>query len=158
MTTGLDLNQFNEYVIEPTLEELGLYSVAAAQLVLGTCIQESRLRYLKQLGGGPALGVVQMEPATHHDIWRNFLAYRPTLTARVREIAGVEHPPAQMLIGNLWYAVAMCRVHYRRVRAALPTAGDIDAQAQYWKRYYNTSAGKGTVEQYIANWRKAHER
>ena len=41
---GLDARQLYERVIVPTLEELGLYSEAAAQLVLGTGLQESRLR------------------------------------------------------------------------------------------------------------------
>ena len=38
----IDIDQFKEYVIDPTLETLGLYSVAASELLLGTAIQESR--------------------------------------------------------------------------------------------------------------------
>jgi len=58
----IDREQFIDLIIEPTLEELGMFSAAASELVLGTAIQESRLTYIKQLGTGPALGVCQMEP------------------------------------------------------------------------------------------------
>ncbi|KAF0118141.1 MAG: hypothetical protein FD149_866 [Rhodospirillaceae bacterium] len=77
-----DSAHFVTTVIRPTLLHLGLHSPAAEALLLGTAIQESRLgTYLRQTGGGPALGVYQMEPATHEDIWTNFLAYRPDLAA-----------------------------------------------------------------------------
>ena len=151
----LDREQFIDLIIEPTLEDLGLYSAAASELVLGTCLQESRLCCIKQLGSGPALGVAQMEPATHDDIWENYLRYRDRLANAVLEIGG---PDSRELIWNLRYSVAMCRVHYRRVREPLPRAGDLKRQAAYWKKYYNTDLGKGTEEEYINSWRKGHER
>jgi hypothetical protein len=43
----------------------------------------------------------------------------------------------------------MCRVHYRRVREPLPPAGDVEAQAGYWKAHYNIDAGAGTVARFI---------
>jgi len=150
----IDIDQFKEYVIDPTLETLGLYSVAASELLLGTAIQESRLTYLKQLGGGPALGVCQMEPATHDDIWNHYLKYRETLRDKVMAIAPHD---VNALVFNLNYAVAMCRVHYLRVPEALPVEGDLPAQASYWKKYYNTPVGRGTESEYIENWEKSHE-
>ena len=32
---------------------------------------------------------------------------------------------------------------------ALPKAGDIEGQGQYWKTHYNTPLGKGTVTWYV---------
>lgn len=154
----IDIDQFRDLVIEPTLEHLGLYSVAATELVLGTALQESRLTYIKQLGNGPAVGLFQMEPATHKDIWENFLRYRSDLTDKVRELAGqVATPAPEEMIWNMRYACAMCRVHYRRVREPLPTAGDRPSQAAYWKQHYNTPLGRGTQTEYIENWERAHE-
>lgn len=144
--------QFRELVIRPSLRALGLYSPQAEELLLGTAIQESRLVYLKQLGGGPALGLFQMEPATHDDIWDNYLKYHPALG---RSILGLSCSPeldAGELVWNLLYATAMTRVHYLRVPEALPAEGDIDAQAVYWKEYYNTYLGSGTEEEYTENW------
>lgn len=149
----IDLDQFRDYVVEPALEDLGLMSAAASELVLGTALQESHLTYIKQLGEGPALGVCQMEPNTHDDIWKNFLSYRNVLSDAVLDIGG---PEPQELIWNLKYSVAMCRVHYRRVRSPLPQAGDVAGQAQYWKTYYNTELGKGTTQEYIDNWSRTH--
>jgi hypothetical protein len=149
----IDLDQFRDYVIEPTLEDLGMLSTSAVELVLGTALQESHLTYIKQLGEGPALGVCQMEPNTHDDIWENFLKYRNVLSDAVLDIGG---PNAPELIWNLKYSVAMCRVHYRRVRSPLPQAGDVAGQAQYWKTYYNTELGKGTTQEYIDNWSRTH--
>ncbi|AVF59860.1 hypothetical protein J7X13_000334 [Vibrio parahaemolyticus] len=143
----MDARQLTELVVRPTLKELGLYSAAAEQLVVGTIFVESRAKYLKQIGNGPALGIVQMEPATHDDIWQHYLAYRIELTEKVRKIAKEAIPTE--LITNLAYAVAMCRVHYLRVPKPLPHSGDIPALARYWKKYYNTHKGAGDVSDFI---------
>ena len=146
----INVPQFKNLVVEPALRAIGLYSEAAAELVLGTGIQESRLMYLKQLGGGPALGVFQMEPATHKDIWQNYLAYRQDLAMDVAKLGHSVAPEA--LTTDLLYAAAMCRVHYLRVPVALPAAGDFEAQAAYWKEYYNTFLGSGTEDEYLEHW------
>lgn len=157
----LDAAQLTAHVIVPTLREMSAYSRAAGELVLGTAAQESRLRWIKQLGDGPALGLWQMEPATYEDLWLNWLRYRwriaQPLGAMTVGTAGplgsrVHPPPADEMIWNLRYACAMCRVHYLRVRAPLPAAGDLGGQADYWKRYYNTVAGKGRASEYVAHW------
>lgn len=151
----LDISQFREYIIRPALTVINAQSVAAEELVLGTALQESRLIYIKQLGNGPAMGVFQMEPATHDDIWNNYLAYQDELRADVMTLAapnGGDHPSANEMIGNLWYACAMCRVHYRRVADPLPQAGDVPGMASYWKEHYNTHLGAGTEEEYEENW------
>lgn len=83
----MDVKQLTELVIRPTLQKLGLYSAAAEQLVVGTIFVESRAKYLKQIGNGPALSIVEMEPATHDDIWQNYLAYRTELSEKVRQTA-----------------------------------------------------------------------
>ena len=64
----LDPRQFAERVIRPALVKLRLQSPAAEALLLGTAVVESGLSALVQAGGGPALGLYQIEPATHADI------------------------------------------------------------------------------------------
>ena len=156
--TGIDPSQFRQYVIKPTLDYLNLGGDAAEELLLGTVIQESALgHYLHQLGKGPAEGVEEMEPATHDDIWNNYLPKFPPLAMGLRalRIATIEILPADQMVGNLYYAVAMARVLYRRVPEPLPHAGDLAGQAAYYKKNYNSPLGAATVEQYIANWRAA---
>lgn len=147
---GLDATQLRDHVIRPSLAAIGLWSREAEALVLGTGIVESQLKYVKQLGSGPALGIFQMEPFTHNDLWRNYL-WGTALGMDVGNLTrsfGSYHPRAQELTGNLNYAAAMCRVHYRRIREPLPSMNAMD-MARYWKRYYNTHLGKGTVEKAI---------
>ena len=113
----MNQEQLLQYVIQPILQYVGAYSLAAERLVLGTAVQESRLLYIKQLGNGPALGLFQMEPATHDDIWQNYLRYNGALAKSVHSLAGARYinrnPDANELIGNINYACAMCRCHYR---------------------------------------------
>ncbi|UTW01218.1 hypothetical protein KDW99_08860 [Marinomonas rhizomae] len=157
---SLNLEQLREYVVLPTLSNLGMYSEAAEQLVMGTITQESRATHLKQLGTGPALGLIQMEPATHADLWRNFIKYKSSLQDDLRallsgeadsvfEVCGV--PDELELMSNIKYAVAMCRVHYWRKPQTLPEANDINELAEYWKEHYNTFKGAGTVAQFVKN-------
>ena len=140
--SGLDPKQFLQHIIRPALAELGpkFSTVAAEQLLMGTTVQESGLAYLKQIGGGPALGVYQMEPATHDDIWANFLRYRSDLWGTFQKSIPY---PVDDLIWDLKYATKMARLHYYRVKDALPAEGDITMMAFYWKRHYNTLAGAG---------------
>lgn len=163
----MDIKQLLALVVRPTLIEIGLHSESAEQLVIGTICQESRGEYIKQIGGGPALGLAQMEPATHDDIWRNFLAYHPNLKPKVIGLISTNVrsdafksklartpfiPSSTELLTNLKYMVAMCRVHYLRVPHALPKPGDVDALAQYWKQFYNTVHGKGHASEFVDNY------
>ena len=153
----LNVNHLQEYIIDPTLEHLGLYSLAASELMLGTAIQESRLTYLTQLDGDDdpyddAIGLWQVERKTHDDIWDNWLRYRGDLVTRVTQIS--VRQTADEMLWNLYYACAMARIHYRRVKEALPPAGDREGQAVYWKTHYNTHLGAGGVQEYVENWER----
>lgn len=149
----IDLAHLRDEIVRPVLVELGLHSDAAEALLLGTAVQESGLVWLRQLGGGPALGIYQMEPATHDDIWANYLAYRDELADKVARLAAPWPDRHRQLVTNLAYATAMARIHYRRVPAALPAAGDVDGLAAYWKNHYNTAQGAGTVAEFAEKYR-----
>jgi len=144
-------------IIEPVLCYLSTeipYSKQAAKLLLGTAIKESlNFRYRKQVGGGPALSYFQMEPATHDDIWNNYLKYKPDLAEKVTCL--LNSPEADKhheLEHNDNYAAAMARLHYRRVPAALPPLDGLELMAAYWKQYYNTPLGKGMAHEYVTLW------
>ena len=146
---------FLQTVIEPTLLYLGLWSPAANELLLGTALVESNLMHRRQQGGGRARGLFQMEPATHNDIWENYLKYRAQLAERVQKLLTSEKDDKLVeLEVNDKYACAMARVHYLRVPAPLPYAGDVARMAAYWKQYYNTLRGRGEVPEYIRRWQE----
>jgi len=156
MNDGIDIAQLRDQVVRPALQAIGLWSPAAEELLLGTVLQESGGgHFLHQLGSGPAVGICQMEPATHDDIWANFLAHQPALAEMVTRLTLPGLSRLQQLGGNLYYAVAMARLLYHRIPAPLPAAGDLNAQAAYYKRYYNTAGGAASTTQYVANWRRA---
>lgn len=153
----LDVEHFRAEIVRPVLQHLaawrpGMDAPAAENLLIGTAVQESRLTWLRQLGGGPGLGVMQMEPATHADIWTNFINFDSDLVDVMHGFTAPWPALDQQLVGNLPYAVAMARVHYYRVAAPLPDPADVDGLAAYWKRYYNTPAGGGTPAQFVENY------
>jgi len=146
-------------VIKPVLESLGLYSLAAENLLVGTAAHESGLVHLAQITG-PALGIYQTEPATHADLWDSFLRYRTPLGAKVwlwasrRDPGGVQYPLHSELVGNLFYATAVARLIYFRARPALPDADDIAGLARYWKEHYCKGCA-GTVEQWVFHYERS---
>jgi len=155
---SINCKDLRELVVRPTLQHLRLWSPAAEDMVLGTAAQESGLgTYLHQVGG-PALGIYQMEPATHNDIWNNYLEYKPILRKQVEDMLGTSvhdiDSDDNSLIGNLYYATAMCRIHYLRVLEAMPVHKDIKGYAAYWKKYYNTPLGAGTEQEFIDNYKR----
>lgn len=151
----IDPRQFLETIIRPTLMQIDLYSEAAAELLWGTAAQESHFQWRRQLGNGPARGLFQVEPFTHDDIWKNYLAYHKDLADKIRALILPTLPPgADQMIDNDRYACAMARVKYLRVKSALPDAGDTVAQAHYYKQWFNTPLGAATAEEYLDNWHR----
>ena len=139
------------YVIRPTLEHLQLSSQAAENLLLGTAAQESQMGYYLHQLNGPALGIYQIEPATHQDVWQNYIDYRAPLSKKLLALGAMRE---SSLVTNLSYATAIARIIYLRVNAPLPEADDIAGLAQYYKTHYNTVKGKATVEEFIANYQR----
>ena len=151
----LDIKQFRELLVKPVLTELQQYSLNAEELLVFTCAAESDGgTYLKQKGG-PALGIYQCEPATHNDIWRNYIVNRHQIVSILGMNFGVTQiPQPERMITDLRYATAICRIHYLRVKGALPDCKDVDAIWDYYKIHYNTVQGKASKSNAI----KAYER
>jgi len=141
-------------LITETLKETGLYSDNARDLIMGTFAQESNFKYTRQIGGGPALGYGQMEPATFNDIVVNFLRHKPELMGKVMKASGVVTMEPEMLVDNKKLMICMTRIHYLRVKEALPSNKDVWAMGEYWKQYYNTPLGRGTVKEFVENYKK----
>lgn len=149
----LNIRDLRDCVVAPTLQYLGMHSLAAEQLLLGTAVHESGLRYLQQIGGGPARGLWQMEPETYFDIWANWLRHRQPIADKVKSLrASWPEDTSDQLFGNLPYACAMARIHYWRRSEPLPPAGDAQAIGRYWKKHYNTVEGAGTVLQFCTHY------
>ncbi len=153
----IDPTQLRVYVIEPILKEmeeetgLDFYSESAVRLLLGTFAQESTTKggaitYLKQKGGGPALGIYQMEPNTYMDIRSRYLKDRPVIRCYVERYDPYGIPVN--ILTDLALATIMARLKYYMVPEPLPKPDDITGLAQYWKKYYNTPEGAGTTNEF----------
>lgn len=152
----LAVEHVRELIVRPTLQYLDMWSPAAEELMLGTAAQESRFTFLKQLGSGPALGLYQVEPATHKDIWNTYLNYKDELADKVKALASRRFPEHfdEELIFNLRYATAIARIKYWRVPKPLPNANDIYGLAKYWKEHYNTYKGDGEIKEWMHNYQE----
>jgi len=150
----MDCEQLRTSFVVPVLKGLLAWSQEAEDLMIGTFAQESCCgKYIKQVGG-PALGFWQMEPATHDDIWRNYMQRNSRIAhLLLNDICKLSRfPTSDLLLDNIRYACAMARVHYMRFSKQIPNT--LEEQAAYWKQYYNTKNGKGDVDEYIANFNR----
>ena len=133
-------------LITRTLRNYDLYSEAAVNLLLGTCLQESRGgTYLRQMTntfdiGTHAVGVMQMEKATFdwlkEKYWYKLGRYHDSV-----EFAALEY--------DLRLSTVFARLRYLADPQPLPEAHDIVGLGEYWKRVYNTIHGAGTVEEFV---------
>ncbi len=139
-----DRHQF-ENVITRVLKAYRLHSEAAVALLLGTAATESDFgTFLRQVGGGPALGAFQMEPATFNSL----------VSRRAHQFPPLHGRRASELETDLELAILMARLKYRDDPDPLPEADDLPAMAAYWKWVYNTPLGKGTAEKFMFDWER----
>lgn len=146
-----DVDQFRGCIVQPALKRINRYSPQAEALLVGICAHESRGgTYVRQIKG-PALGVFQMEPMTHDYLWRSYLGANPALRANVlASLRLAAKPSPEEMVHNLQYAAMMARIFFLRFPEPIPET--LEGQAALWKQRYNTAQGKGTVEQYIADY------
>lgn len=139
----LNINQFRDCLIKPVLDDLQIYSKEAEELLVFTCAAESHGgSFIKQIKG-PALGIYQMEPNTHNDIWDSYLKFRLSMIQKITlKFDCPVIPRAERLIYDMRYSTMMARIHYLRIKYPLPPFDDIDAIWSYYKDHWNTNQGK----------------
>ena len=142
---SFDKKQFKDLIVRVLSDHAELLSDSAVNLLLGTAAQESQFgRYLKQVGGGPALSVFQMEPETFEWLRATYFDVYPEISTR--------HPGE--LEWDLRLSILFARLRYRVVPSPLPDANDIPALAKYWNVHYNGNPDHGTDEEFIENYHR----
>ncbi len=153
---GICADELRRYVVRPTLRHLKQWSPAAENLLLGTAAQESGLGFHLKQANHRALGIYQISPQMHKNIWDKYLAKDPDLASKIRGLASqrefLSHPHLE-LATNLSYATAIAWVVYLRTGQPLPdqAADDLQLLGRYWHRHYHSHA-HGTVESFVANY------
>lgn len=127
------------------LKEWDMYSESAVELLAMICAHESLGgKHRRQIGGGPALGVFQIEPLTHDSVWDNSdtIHKRAAKYGIKRDLSQLEH--------NDKYSVFVARHYLAMDRNPLPK--NPQAMAEYCKSYWNRT-GKATAEKYLADYK-----
>ena len=156
----ISLSDFRALVTH-ILNELGhpYVSADAISLVVRTCVYESDLFHLKQVGGGPARGFPQIELSTAKDILGRYLGLerKTDLRARVHAtlgfdpvvLAGDDYQLDLQLQGNMILGIVCCRLKYGMIPKPLPPKDDREEQGKYYRQYYNTAGGKGSAQEFV---------
>jgi hypothetical protein len=138
--------QLLKYIIQPALEGLDVrkYGGRKAEiLLLATCAQETNCANTVHQIGGPALGIYQCEPYTHHLVLHWIERHAETAIVSLTSLD-------ERLIYDLDYATKIARMLYYSIPEPLPAIGP-DAMWLYYKAYYNRD-GKATEREWAKNW------
>jgi len=135
-------------IIKYVLGKINMDSEEARAMIFATGKAESGFRALEQMGG-PAVGFFQVEPATIQDVWDNYVFYRPEIKTDLYALGFDEEDMKHSVMSNIGLQVAFARLQYRRFKDPLPGAQDMQGQAKYWKKFYNTELGRGTIEHFL---------
>jgi len=135
-------------IIKYVLGKINMDSEEARAMIFATGKAESGFRALEQMGG-PAVGFFQVEPATIQDVWDNYVFYRPEIKTDLYALGFDDGDMKHSVMSSVALQVAFARLQYRRFKDPLPSAQDMQSQAKYWKKFYNTELGRGTIEHFL---------
>lgn len=123
---------------------------ATKQLMIGTIAQETKLGTFRDPSPYKhGAGLCQIDPGIpFEDIQDRGTKY----IEKVKRIYGIDieivtHRELEL---SPLLSVVMARVKYKLVPKAVP--GDFDGQWKYYKKWYNSYAGKATKEEYTKNY------
>jgi len=160
MITGQNPQEIIGIVYKVNMKLLGHARREEIELMAGTIATESHFYQRVQLNRGPARGVFQIEPDTAKDIYENYLRYKPELYKKFMDIvfymgSAPFFIPQKDEIDKLLmlcddYSAGIARMVYLRQRPPIPKT--LEDQAAYYKLWFNTPAGKGSVEKYLRDW------
>lgn len=147
----------NQIIID-TLKTIKIipYSNKARRLLLLTAIVESQcFKYNTQNvknfdAKKHAISFFQIEYNTFIDCYENYLKYRPEMLKEILSFSKYDTFDLNSFLemkDNINFAIAVARVIYYRKPEPLPNT--VYECAAYWKKWYNTEKGKGTIYHFI---------
>jgi hypothetical protein len=127
------------------LLDWGLHSDHAVELLAMIAAHESLGgKHRRQIGGGPALGIFQIERVTHNSIWDN----SDTIKSRAARY-GIKEEVSRLETDDR-YSIFVAR-HYLLMDVN-PLPKTPEAMAAYCKSYWNRT-GKATPQKYLNDYR-----
>ena len=145
-----------DYFIRPACDYISEYcpncnGPNSVQMMLAIAAQESHCgMYFKQVGGGPARGVWQVETRSSEDVLENFVAHKNGLAdllmsmySPVLKYAHIQSP---------LYNCAIARLILYRYPEAMPDLDDKDGMWEFYKHRYNSEYGAAEQHEWDKNW------
>jgi len=117
-----------------------LIETACAETKCGTYPDNTPDKYGVGICQHDAIGLLDIQKEgeqRHFDIIQKAFGYN------------IKNVPLSSLADDPLLSFICCRLSYKRVPSAIPN--DLLGRAQYWKEYYNTKAGDGTVNHYLVS-------
>ena len=162
----INSNQLRTLIVDPTLKWCNHYAPHYSDLVMGTFAKESQLGYyLKQIGGGPALGLGQCEPYTGNEVvkWVNNTRSELEIIKFYELCSMPLNAPFkdnQKFIDKLTYDLRVqtlfCRYLYLSIKVKVPHPASyrshrdyLYALGEYWDKYYNRNPRVGTAAEFV---------
>lgn len=128
-------------VAAKTVTDMGLFKPECVELLCMIAAHESGLgKHRKQING-PALSLLQIEPATHDSIWDNC----DSINSLAKKL-GIKRN-LDLLASDDRYAVFVARCYLLMDKSPLPKT--VCEMGEYAKRYWNSEGGKASPEAYI---------
>ena len=149
----MDKGQLATYAVNKMLKQIPRGFSAEAHLAVMMIIahESYKGRYIKQVGNGPALGLIQMEPATHQCVWdEGDSVWENALFVGIitkEQFDRRIHPQASRLLYDLHYNVFMARQRLFMKPEALPKSKK--ALGKYLKKHWNSVQGAAAAEDYV---------
>lgn len=152
---GISASQMRKEIIKPALMDCVyngkmLWSANAEEILIATMAHESKGGYYLAQEGGPALGVYQDEKLDYDDMMTNFLLPKWKKEIFIPDFVFNDF---DRIKHDLIYATQIARLHYLRAPEPLPAYDDLDAQWDYYRKYYNSVEGKATKDEFIADYK-----
>lgn len=149
-------------LIERVLRDIDdkFYCRTINYLLMLTSATESGLGHWIKQTKGPARGIFQIEPHTEYLTWLWTIKNNHKLFNALKCYSSCELFGGYDLEANIPYQIVLARANYYSWPESLPeinnpiNGNDIIKLAMYWKKYWNTDKGKGTIEKAVADYKK----
>lgn len=132
------------------------------ELLFGTACAETKLRPRYQDSSGNAIGLFQIEYTTFRDIWQRAIKENHPDLGKDMIKNYAKSNPNDITFEDLQLSdelsAIFARLKYAHIKEPIPPAQDLENQANYYKKYYNTPLGKATVQGYIKAYKEFSEK
>lgn len=143
--------QFINDILEPALRYTNLYSTDAMHLMVCTALTESKLTHVRAMQGqGLGLGLFNIKWEDYLDVVRILdgdRELRRLITLHTGRRNTIETPG--VLIADIGFGALVARVRYAMAPEQIPSYKDIEAQADFYTRHYNSTADVNKTQEFI---------